>query len=88
MAATETVRARIDPKLKKQAGAVLAKMGLSVSDAIRMMLVRVVAERALPFDVAIPNEETQDAIRAAQQGEVASFTSLAELFDDLNDENA
>jgi DNA-damage-inducible protein J len=86
MSATEVVRARIDPKLKKNATAVLAKMGLSVSDAIRLMLVRVVSERALPFDVSIPNRGTQDAIRAAERGEVASFGSIDDLLADLNDE--
>lgn len=86
MTATEVVRARIDPKLKKQAAAVLSKMGLSVSDAIRLMLVRVVSERALPFDVSVPNKETQDAIRAAERGEVVSFRSVDDLMSDLNDE--
>lgn len=86
MTATEVVRARINPKVKKQATAVLSKMGLSVSDAIRLMLVRVVSEQALPFEVSIPNKETQDAIRAAERGEVASFTSVKDLLADLNDD--
>ncbi len=86
MPATEVVRARIDSKLKRQANVVLSKMGLSVSDAIRMMLVRVVAERALPFDVSIPNRETQDAIQASERGEIVRFRDIAELMSDLNDE--
>jgi DNA-damage-inducible protein J len=86
MAASEVVRARIDPKLKKKAAVVLSTMGLSVSDAIRLMLVRVVSDQALPFDVSVPNKETQDAIRAAESGEVASFRSVDALLSDLNDE--
>jgi DNA-damage-inducible protein J len=86
MAAAEVVRARIDSALKKEASAVLSGMGLSVSDAIRMMLVRVVAERALPFAVRVPNRETQEALRAAQRGEVARFDSIATLMADLNSE--
>ncbi len=86
MAAKEVVRARIDSDLKKQASAVLSGMGLSVSDAIRMLLVRVVTERALPFDVRMPNLETRDAMAAAQRGDVVRFKNIADLLVDLNDE--
>ncbi|MEA3040144.1 MAG: DNA protein [Sphingomonadales bacterium] len=86
MAAAEVVRARIDAGLKKEATAVLSGMGLSLSDAIRMMLVRVAAERALPFEVREPNRETQDALHAAERGELVRFESLADLMADLNDE--
>lgn len=85
MAAKEVVRARINSALKKEATTVLSRMGLSVSDAIRMMLVRVAAERALPFDVRTPNSETQDAILSAQRGDVARFNTIADLLVDLND---
>jgi DNA-damage-inducible protein J len=86
MAVAEIVRARIDADLKKEASAVLAGMGLSVSDAIRMLLVRIAAEKALPFEVRVPNSETQAAILAAQRGEVARFDSVAGLMADLNDD--
>ena len=88
MAAAETVRARIDANLKKEASTVLAGMGLSVSDAIRMMLVRVVSERALPFEVRMPNSETRDALLAAQRGDTKRFATVAELMADLNDGEA
>jgi DNA-damage-inducible protein J len=83
MAAADVVRARIDSRIKKEASAVLADMGLSVSDAIRMMLVRVVAERAMPFEVREPNPKTQKALRAAQRGELARFATVSELMADL-----
>jgi len=51
MASTDVVRARIDRHIKEEATNVLAQMGLSVSDAIRMLLTRVAADKALPFDV-------------------------------------
>jgi len=86
MAVAEIVRARIDADLKKEASAVLAGMGLSVSDAIRMLLVRIAAEKALPFEVRVPNSETQAAILAAQRGEVGRFNSVAGLMADLNDD--
>lgn len=87
MAASEVVRARIDSDVKREASAVLSEMGLSVSDAIRMMLIRVVAERALPFEVRVPNSATQEALALARRGEVARFDSVADLMADLNDEN-
>ena len=87
MAAIDVVRARIDTGLKKEATAVLSAMGLSVSDAIRLMLVRVVSDKALPFDVRIPNAETQAAMRDIQQGNVTRFDSVEDLMADLNDDN-
>jgi DNA-damage-inducible protein J len=86
MAALEVVRARIDPGLKKEASAVLAEMGLSVSDAIRLLFVRVAAERALPFDLRAPNRATHEAIAAAERGEVARFSSVADLMTDLDND--
>ncbi len=86
MTATEVVRARIDADLKKAASAVLSGMGLSLSDAIRMMLVRVAAEQALPFEARVPNRETTKAIEAVQRGEVERFSSAAALLDDLNND--
>ena len=86
MAAAEVVRARIEAGLKKEATDVLGTMGLSVSDAIRMMLVRIVADRSLPFDVRSPNRETEAALKASARGDVARFASLAELMIDLNDD--
>lgn len=85
MAAAEVVRARVDTGLKKEATAVLSSMGLSVSDAIRLMLVRVAADKALPFDLRVPNAETQAAMRDIQEGKVARFDSVSALMADLND---
>lgn len=86
MPVAEVVRARIDPDLKREATAILSEMGLSVSDAIRMMLVRVAAEHALPFEVRSPNKETKAAMRAARKGDVARFDSVAALMAELNDD--
>jgi DNA-damage-inducible protein J len=83
----DVVRARIESGLKKEATAVLSAMGLSVSDAIRLMLVRVVSDKALPFDVRIPNAETQAALRDVQQGKTTRFDSVDALMADLDDES-
>jgi DNA-damage-inducible protein J len=85
MAAADVVRARIEPGLKKEAAAALSEMGLSMSDAIRLLLVRIASEKALPFEVRLPNAKTQAAMRDAQRGKGARFRSVAELMADLND---
>ena len=81
------VRARIDAATKAEASAVLASIGLSLSDAIRLMLKRVVAEKALPFEPLIPNAETIDAIMEARRGELVKIGSLDNMFRDLNADN-
>jgi DNA-damage-inducible protein J len=71
MASDTVVRARIDGQVKERAAKVLAEMGLSVSDAIRLLLVRVATEKALPFDLKVPDAEA----------------AVAELMADLNAED-
>lgn len=60
-------------------------MGLTISEAIRLLLVRVAAEKALPFDVRTPNAKTRAAILAADRGELTPFDSVDDLIADLND---
>lgn len=67
MAANALIQARIDRVVKSEAVAVLAKSGLTVSDAVRLMLIRVARENALPFDVWKPNKETRAAMREADE---------------------
>lgn len=78
------VRARIDGEVKDKATAVLATIGLSVSDAIRLMMVRIAADKALPFEPLIPNAETIAAMEAARRGELTTYRSKEELFASLN----
>ena len=84
MATTTMIHVRVDETIKAQAAATLADMGLSVSDAVRMLLVRVVAERALPFDVRVPNAETAAAIQELEAGQDAHSESINDLLADLN----
>jgi DNA-damage-inducible protein J len=81
---TTTVHIRVDEQIKKQATETLATLGLSVPDAVRMMLARVVAEKALPFDTRDPNAETIAALEACRRGEMVSFNSIEDLMSDLN----
>lgn len=78
------VRARINGKIKEEATAVLAAMGLTPSDAFRMLMTRVAQEHKLPFDLLAPNEKTIAAIQASRTGKVQSFSSLEELISDLH----
>ena len=84
MAANAVVRARVNEKVKEDAGAVLASMGLTVSDAFRMLLVRIATEKALPFDPLIPNEETIEAMKAARRGELTTVGKPKNLLASLN----
>jgi DNA-damage-inducible protein J len=81
--ATTMVHVRLDEKTKQRAAKTLAGMGISVSDAVRMLLVRVAAEKALPFEVKIPNATTVKAMRAADRGKGKRSRSAGALFKDL-----
>ena len=74
MAANELVQTRIDGEIKREAAAVLASIGLTVSDAVRLMLTRVAREHALPFDPLIPNETTVAAMKDARAGKLETVT--------------
>jgi DNA-damage-inducible protein J len=84
MIANSVVRARIDAETKADASAILASIGLTISDAIRLMLKNVVEETKLPFNPLIPNTETIKAIKEARRGKVRTVSSADELFKDLN----
>ncbi len=84
MAANTVVRARIDERIKDEATVVLASMGLTVSDAFRMMLTRIAAEKALPFEPLAPNAETIAAMKEARRGKLKSFENVDTLLKDLN----
>jgi DNA-damage-inducible protein J len=69
MPANDYVRARIDPAIKAEAANVLASLGLTVSDACRMVLTRIALEKRLPFDNEIPNELTRQTMAQVERGE-------------------
>jgi DNA-damage-inducible protein J len=79
MGKTETVRARIEPELKRDAEAVLRKIGLTASEAITLFLTQVKLTNGLPFPVNVPNRQTRQAIRQARAGKgVETFGSVSE----------
>ena len=84
MRSNTVVRARIDGQIKEEAGAVLDAMGLTVSEAFRMLLTRIAKERALPFEPLVPNEETIQAMQEARAGRVRTAKSTDDLIAQLN----
>jgi DNA-damage-inducible protein J len=84
MTANTVVRARIDEETKSEASAVLKAMGLTVSDAFRLMMVRIARDKALPFEPLVPNEETIAAMTTARRGELVTVGPPGELLASLN----
>ena len=78
------VRARIDPKIKDEAVAVLGSIGLTVSDAFRLMMVRIATEKRLPFEPLVPNDQTIEAMKAAQRSALVTVGVVDDLMADLN----
>ena len=84
MRSDTVVRARIDSDTKGRATEALQAMGLSVSDAIRLLLLRVADEKRLPFAVQVPNPVTLKAMKELDEGKGQRFDSAEELFRDLD----
>ena len=78
------VRARLNEQVKEEAAIVLAAMGLTLSDAFRIMLTRIGNEKALPFEPLIPNQDTLSTMRAARKRHVTKVESVDKLMDSLD----
>lgn len=83
MSTNVVVRARIDEHIKEEAAIVLAAMGLTVSDAFRILLTRVAREKAFPFEPLVPNTATIEAMKESRRGNLETVT-LDELKAVLN----
>ena len=79
------VRARIDQATKDEAAVILDTIGLTVSDAFRLMMRRIVAEKRLPFEPLVPNATTLTAIDEANRGDLDTVDSVEDLFATLRD---
>lgn len=82
------VRARIDEDVKAEAEVVLGQIGLTASDAFRLMMMRIVAEKKLPFEPLIPNRTTEAAMRAARIGRLSKPHSAKSFMGALNEETS
>ena len=83
MASDSVVRARIDSRTKERATVALDAMGLSVSDAIRLLMFRIAQEQRLPFDVKVATPATAKAIKELDEGKGRTFEDADALFKDL-----
>lgn len=81
------VRARIDAVTKARASDALEAMGLSISDAIRLLMLRVADEHRLPFDIKVPNKKTQKAIEELETGKGKKFRDIDSLLADLHEDD-
>jgi len=79
MAANQLVQTRIDGAIKEEAASVLAAMGLTVSDAVRMLLTKIAHDHALPFDPLVPSAVTIAAMKEARAGNLPRANSIEEL---------
>lgn len=86
-ATTDTVRARIDKDTKEKATKNLKSMGLSVSEAIRLLMVQVANEAKLPFEMKVPNKVTKQAMKELEAGKGNRADSVDELMAGLNEED-
>ena len=87
MATTTMVHVRLDEKIKRQATRALTAMGLSVSDAVRVFLTRVAADKQLPFALEVPNAETRAAMVEARAMSRARFVNADELIHELSEDS-
>lgn len=83
MTANAVVRARIDTDTKERATAALEAMGLSVSDAIRLLMLRIADEERLPFEVKVPTPATAKSMNELDAGKGQRFETPDALFTDL-----
>jgi DNA-damage-inducible protein J len=84
MTATAFVRARIDETLKNEAAIVLAALGLTVSDVVRIVLTKVAKDKALPFEMRVPNKLTVQTLEKSERGiDVHQAKNADDMFDQL-----
>ena len=82
--ASTTIHIRVDETLKREASQALDTLGMSLSDAVRLLLTRIAVEKAMPFEVRAPNAETVEAMKAGDRGEVSRAASVAEMLAQLH----
>ncbi|HEX4045073.1 MAG TPA: type II toxin-antitoxin system RelB/DinJ family antitoxin [Gammaproteobacteria bacterium] len=81
---TTTVRARIEPRLKHDVEGVLAKLGLTVSEAIELYLRQIQLNHGIPFEIRIPNKTTQKTFTDTDKGKnLTRYKNAQEMFEDL-----
>jgi len=84
---SSTITIRVEENVKKEANNIFKEVGMDMSTAINIYLKQVIRSNGIPFPISadIPNAVTLNAIKEAEKGEMASFSSIDELMEDLND---
>lgn len=85
MITQSVIRARVDENVRREAAVVLEAMGLTVSDAMRLLMTRIAVDKRLPFDPLVPNAATVAAMREARAGQLKSFDTIQALLDEIKD---
>ena len=80
---TTMVHVRLNKDIKRRGEKALEAMGLTVSDAVRLLMVRVAADQAFPFPLEVPNATTRKAMRDVERGKTKQYRSAKEMFDAL-----
>lgn len=82
---TAEIRARVTPEVKRKAGNILKKIGLSESEAVRLLFDNIILYKGLPLQLRIPNEETLKALKEVEDGGISKgYASIDEMFEDLD----
>ena len=84
MAKTAMINARIEPELKEEVDEIFDELGLTTTEAVTLFFKRVKNYRGLPFEVRLPNAETQKAIQQARKGKIRRFRSIKDLKSELD----
>ena len=77
----------VKPQSMGTALSALEEMGLSISDAIRLLMLRIADERRLPFELKVPNTKTRKAIAELEAGKGKNFPSVDALIADLHEDD-
>lgn len=88
MGKAATVQARVEPYLKEQSEKVFKKLGLSASQVINALYAQVVLQQGLPFELKLPNKTTRDAIAELEAGKGKRFSSIQDMMNDLDNDDA
>lgn len=88
MSKATTIQARIQPELKEMGDAILKKIGITASQAINALYAQIVMRKGLPFELKIPNEDTEAAMHELEQSGGESFSTFKVMIDDLDNDDA
>ncbi len=85
MAKSETIQARINPEIKREAQKILGQLHISMSEAIAMYLTQITLHKGIPFEIKIPNDLTAKTLKESEEGKnLHKVDNVTDLFTDLN----